>query len=433
MHLFAVLTLASVTLACAQSSSDEFKVYTEHPRLVLKAQRLRLVRRERERDSMRWRQFDLLISGNAQLPEPAFARALHYRVTGTESSAKTAIAAALRPEAKAREIALAYDWCQPVLDDASRTALQARLSEALTTRVNDVASARDAAFAATVLGDAPTLSRIVEGWWRGQMAPALVKGTRALSHADLYPLMELFHAIRDNLQIDMREDIPPVFRDMAAWRLLSYYPAPLPAAENEYRIPFYRGKGDPDLRLAALTRAGELALVAYENNAEEMQFLQGWLLQDRFMLRSAFGAPYEFLWANPYQPGLPYEKMPLLFRDDRTGLLLVRSNWEEDATWAGISAGWAEIFRQGRPQPLVIKQPLRIGDVMIAAGDRLRIAPDSPPTWFLTGLKPETLYNIEIDDEDMTEDRADRSGILRLEFTRSDNQTVMVQPHSRMK
>ena len=51
--------------------------------------------------------------------------------------------------------------------------------------------------------------------------------------------------------------------------------------------------------------------MAYESNAQETQFLQGWLLLDRFVLKSAFGAPYEFLWANPYQPGLPFDKLPL--------------------------------------------------------------------------------------------------------------------------
>ena len=57
--------------------------------------------------------------------------------------------------------------------------------------------------------------------------------------------------------------------------------------------------------------------MAYESNAQEMQFLQGWLLLDRFALKSAFGAPYEFLWANPYQPGLPFDKLPLTLHDSR--------------------------------------------------------------------------------------------------------------------
>ena len=43
-------------------------------------------------------------------------------------------------------------------------------------------------------------------------------------------------------------------------------------------------------------------MVAFDNNALGNQFLQGWLIQDRFLMMNAFGAPYEFLWANPYQP-----------------------------------------------------------------------------------------------------------------------------------
>jgi hypothetical protein len=125
--------------------------------------------------------------------------------------------------------------------------------------------------------------------------------------------------------------------------------------------------------------------------------------------------------------------MPVIFHDGRTGLLLARSSWEEDATWTGLSAGWAEIFREGRPQPLVIKQPLRVGDIMIAGGERHRVATGTPGTWFLVGLKPDAVYNIEVDDEDMTEGKADRSGILKLGFTRMSNQTVLVHPRSRVQ
>ena len=35
------------------------------------------------------------------------------------------------------------------------------------------------------------------------------------------------------------------------------------------------------------------------------------------MLRGALGAPYEFLWANPYQPGLSFEHVPLVFHDEQ--------------------------------------------------------------------------------------------------------------------
>ena len=57
-------------------AQEEYKVYAEPPRLLLKPQRLRLLRRERERESPRWQHLNTLISGKAQMPEPGFALAL---------------------------------------------------------------------------------------------------------------------------------------------------------------------------------------------------------------------------------------------------------------------------------------------------------------------------------------------------------------------
>ena len=91
------------------------------------------------------------------------------------------------------------------------------------------AQARDRVFAAIEVEDAASLEAVVEGWWRKTVAPALNDGSRVLENADMYPFMEMAHALRDNLQIDMRDDIRPVFRDLALRRLLNYYPASYPA------------------------------------------------------------------------------------------------------------------------------------------------------------------------------------------------------------
>ena len=56
------------------AQDDEFRVYTDHPRLILTAQRLRLLKRERERESQRWRQFELLVKGPIIEPRLTFAR-----------------------------------------------------------------------------------------------------------------------------------------------------------------------------------------------------------------------------------------------------------------------------------------------------------------------------------------------------------------------
>ena len=96
--LAAALCCFCVTLA-AQTSDDPVAVFTEHPRLFLRPQRLRLLKRERERDSMRWRQFDLLVRATAQMREPGFALALHYAVTGDAAIGRRAVEWALGPGA----------------------------------------------------------------------------------------------------------------------------------------------------------------------------------------------------------------------------------------------------------------------------------------------------------------------------------------------
>lgn len=423
-----ILALAFAVAATAQTGADDFQIYTEHPRLLLPARRLRLLKRERERQSMRWNQFETLMRGKAQMVEPAFSQALFHSITGDAEAAKSAIEAALRPATGTRQTAIVLDWCDGALNDTQRSQLTAKLQRSLKEPTTSMISARDQAFAAIASGDAATLQRLVGVWWKQVAAPALRSGDKVLSHADLYPFLELAHAVRDNMQIDLRDDILSVFRDLALERVLSYYPASWPAAENEYRIPYFAGKGDPDLRLAALNRAAEFALVAFESNAQEMQFLQGWLLHDRYALRGSFGAPYELLWANPYQPGLPYEKLPLSFHNSRTGALLVRSSWEEDAIWMYASGGTSQLFRDGQIRPAPLKGPLVIGDTMIVAGApaarELQVAADAPAHWYLLGLKPSTTFDVEVDDEEMTDAASDRSGILHLEFHRRAGQAV---------
>src|ERR1700684_3426255 len=107
------LVLASLlTIPLRSQADDEFRVYTEHPRLILTPQRLRLLKRERERESQRWRQFELLVKGRASLPAPGFAPALYYAVSADDAAGKRAVQWALGPADDLRQLALVYDWCQ---------------------------------------------------------------------------------------------------------------------------------------------------------------------------------------------------------------------------------------------------------------------------------------------------------------------------------
>src|ERR1035437_4469908 len=125
--LAAAFCCICVTLA-AQTSDDPVAVFTEHPRLFLRPQRIRLLKRERERASPRWQQFETLVVGGAPLPERGFAWALYSQVTGNPNFGRKAIEWALTPAADVRQQALVFDWCQDLLTEPQRRDLTARLA-----------------------------------------------------------------------------------------------------------------------------------------------------------------------------------------------------------------------------------------------------------------------------------------------------------------
>ena len=439
MRVRLLLGLLAAGVMLAQTADEDFKIYTEHPRLLLKAQRLRLLHRESERRSQRWQQLEALVMGKVQMPEPGFASALVYQVNGEEAIGRQAIAWALAPSATdLRQLALVYDWCQPLLKEPDARALRTKLQKGIerTSTASDVATVRSRVFAAVALEDDATLKDTVMGWWRKQLAPALKSGSRTLTRAEVYPMFEILHAVRDTVNIEMREDAAKYFQELPAYLLLSYYPAVYPAAENDYRVPVYSGKDEPDLKAAAFSRAAELSIVAFDPNALESQFLQGWLIHDKFMMRGVQGICYEFLWANPYQPGLSYFHMPLKFHDPKNGRLFVRSSWDDDATWLGYFDGKVQLFEDGRIQPLSLQtqqEPTVIGDNAILLGNnkiKLVLDPESPTSYFIIGLKPHQKYLIEADDEELTEDETDAGGILALNFKRKDKMSVRISLRS---
>jgi hypothetical protein len=429
----------------AQTEAQEYRVYTEHPRLLLRPQRLRLLKRERERQSMRWRQFDALISGGAAMPEPGFALALYYAVSGNASVGNKAVAWAVGPATDIRQIALVYDWCQDLLSPQQNQALTAKLQKALTVDAGQrsVTSQRERAFAAIAIAEQnqdaaeKALRDLHETWWKAWMAPKLNAGANLDPGEEVQSLFELLHAVRDNLTLDLRSDSPGYFKSLPSYQVICNYPAPYPTPENEFRIPLFSGNGEPDLRRAALSRAAGLSIVAYDNNALESQFLQGWLIQDRFMLKGVFGAPYEYLWANPYQPGLSYAHLPLVLHDERSGSLFIRSSWDEDALWFALSEGEAQLFRDGQivvlsqTAPLAAKpEPIALGSSSIVAyrpGFRCTAEGSS---LFIIGAKPRTKYDVEVDSEELTELETDAAGTLELRFHDGDTPGVRIKESS---
>ena len=414
----------------AQTQEESFRVYADHPRLLLTTHRLQLLRKERDRRSMRWQQFELLMAGHAPMPEPGFAGALYYKVSGNEAAGRAAVTWALGAATDLRQLSLVFDWCQDLLTPAQSRALAAKLARALEQPPRDrsVPAMRGRVLAAIALADHQQelsereLTRVVQGWWKGEIAPGLEAGRNVISHDDLYALYEMLHAIRDNLNIDLREYAVPYFKTLPLYDLVSYYPATYPAPENEYRIPCTKGAAEPDVNRAAMARAAELAMVPYDANAPETQLLQGWLMHDNYMLRSTLGAPYEFLWANPYHPGLAYYLAPLVFHDDLFGRLFVRSSWDDSAHWLGYFDGELQLFENGSVtvlNPALASEPMSLDTAVVYFGknaQKFQTILNEDEEVFILGLKPKRTYQIEVDDEEMSEAKTDVGGILELKL-----------------
>jgi hypothetical protein len=421
------LCFAALT-AFAQSQEEVVRVYTEHPRLFLRPARLKLLTRERDRRSVRWIQFETLMAGKARMPEPGFASALYYRITGDKPAGRSAIAFALSESSDLRQAALVFDWCQDLLSEAESRALASRLKRGVEQAGGDVTvpSMRSRLLAAIALSDhlQETSDRgieaVVRGWWSGTVVPALRSGRDVIGRDNAYALFEMLHAVRDNLNLDLRDSAPVYFKTLPAYHLISHYPASYQAPEGEYRIPAGKGFEEPDLYRAALSRAAELTMVAYDGNAPESNSLQGWLMHDAFILRSTFGSPYEFLWANPYQPGLSYYHVPLVFHDERFGRLFVRSNWEESATWLGYFDGELQVFQDGKLNVRDLRKTgtaIPLSSAVVITGKpagHFRVQVDQGEPLFLVALKPRQAYHVEIDGEEMAEYRTDSGGILQL-------------------
>lgn len=426
-----LLVFAAASLLAAQTPADDdpIVVSTEHPRLLLRPARLRLLRRERERKSPRWQQFQLLLAGHAAMPETGFAQALYFQVAGDAEAGREAIVWALGKTADLRQQALVYDWCQDLLNESQRRDLEARMKAGISaTASNDAVAAADArAMAAVALFDhVPQIPRqelehLVRGWWIRKMAPELAAGRSVVTREDAYPLYELLHVIRDNTNIDLRESAGPFFHRFPTEHLVSYYPAPMEAPENDFYIGAARRTGEPDLRAAALSRAAELAMVAYDPNGADTQLLQGWLMHDKYLLRGTFGIPYEFLWANPYQPGLSYDHAPEVWHNADFGRLFIRSDWDDGAEWFGYFDGAMQVFHNGQVTALDPAHPpatLLLHTAAVCFGRtvrRFRVTVDEGSTVFIVNLDPRHTYEVEVDDQELYEADTDAGGILELE------------------
>jgi hypothetical protein len=145
-------------------------------------------------------------------------------------------------------------------------------------------------------------------------------------------------------------------------------------------------------------------------------------MHDNFLLRGTLGAPYEFLWANPYHPGLSYYLAPLVFHDENFGRLFIRSSWDESARWLGYFDGELQLFENGNVTVLnaqLAAEPMSLDTAVVFFGKNARkfqTILNEDEEVFVLGLTPRRTYQIEVDDEEMTEGDTDAGGILELKL-----------------
>lgn len=417
-----------------QARPEGFKVYSDAPRLFLRPARLRLLRRERERQSLRWEQFEGLWVGGAPFQEPGWVSALRYQIAQDAAAGRKAISWALGAEGTdVRQLALVADWCAPLLSTSEQTRIFAKLQRALAAPTpKTIDEARNRVLAAVALSEAhPDLAEkalidFFDNFWLKDFIPSIRSAKNRVPNADALPMMELLHAFRDSVNYDLRDTYPAWFKQYPIIHLISHYPPPFPAAENEYRIPAETeiDKRGPDLNKAVMSRAAELAMVAYDTNSSETQLLQGFLMNDRYLMRGTVGIGHELLWANPYQPGLSYYHVPQAQHDPIGGQLFVRSTWEDDAAWIGFFDGQLQLFSDGsatRIDPKLAHEPMDIEEATIffaRDAKKFRVperkADEAIDDVFIVGLDPKRAYHVETDGEEMTEETADPGGIVYL-------------------
>ena len=462
-HRVAIFSCVLLSGCWPAFGQAEYRVYEEHPRLFLDPARLERLRKDVERQSIRWQSLRNLADEGEAFPEQPLVDALRFQVAGVDESGTNAVAWAkglvtdgIRNGFELRQAALVYDWCYDLFDDRARTALRDTIVAAvdpLLPRANlDPGLLRGAILASIALaGDWPDsesiLAGLLETHWRGEIEPIFESGGLSDDAATLIAILETSLAVRRNLEIDLLRPVTKALVSLVRARLLSYYPLDIETAEGLARRPSVFGTDDGTAAVQApLYRIADMLLVAYEANLPEFQFLQGWIRDDAYLLRSPMAAPYELLWVNPYLPGLTPQSAPMLAYDPVRGRLYGRLGWERTATWVGYTAGRLEILANGAlsasddfrglapmyfPEAVIVpvEPPAKL--VLSWQPDRQQ-APESASVFFV-GLQPSARYALKVGGRDAQLIDTDRGGVALLRTSRESSKRYRVDLRKKVR
>ena len=431
-------------LPAAALPQADYRIYEEHPRLLVNPQRIDRLRKDAERQSTRWRQLKTLIDDDAAFPEEPLVRALQFQVLGDEAAGRQAVqwalesarAGAFKDPEILRLAALVFDWCVELFSDEEKTAAAQALGEGAGPLLNapnpGIDSVRGAVLAAAAAaghwtgsdgdGSEALLADFMERHWKKWIAPALRRGELLDRGYEIIAVMEICHVIRRNLEVDLWSDTREAFETLPRHLMLGYYPQPIETTEGVFRDPAARSTQDFDpVRESTLRRIGEMLMVAYNVSWEEYRFLQGWLRHDAFILKTPLGAPYEFLWLNPYLPGFSYSSSPLFTHDELRGRLFVRGGWEDGDRWLGYLNGELQVFADGKRyvvRPQDHQAPLGLAGTIVVFGSvpmSIKFKAPEGERIFVVGLGDQQPVRAKIGKKGFEVYDPGRGGILRFE------------------
>lgn len=284
------------------------------PRLLLTARRLRRLKLDRERNTARWSNFGHRVKAVPDSSQRGFELALYGIVAGDAPSCEGAIQWGLKHKSEYRQTALIADWCQAQISESDRVALLADPPAFQPDR--PFTSARNVLFSQIARGEG-SRDGAKEQWSR--LLPLIERDPRVCL-PEAYALFEFLDAANTNFRVDLRQDDAQLFSNFPLLLLLSLHP-------KEVERPQWK------------QRMGGLMMVNLDPNLQASSFVQGWALEDPRMVLDGPGVAYEFLWANPYLPGLGYYNMSRWFYDPVSGLLLARQSWDANSCWVSIFHG----------------------------------------------------------------------------------------------
>ncbi len=330
--------------------------------------------------------FETRVKNVSDSPQRGMELALYSSVTDDNSVCQEATRWAVAHPAEYRQNALVADWCRKGFDSERAQLLNTAIQP---DPAKPFESARNQLFFQMVKEEA-TRDTVKQQWSR--LLPLIQRDPRVCL-PEINALFEFLDVVDKNFRLDLRQDDARLFTDLPYIFLLNMKPAQLEAPDPAARI-------------------GGLMMVNLDPNLQASSFVQGWAMEDPKMVHEGPFIAEEFLWANPYLPGLGYYNMDLWAYDAPSGLLLARKSWHAESCWVSIYHQNVDTFQCA---PHTLESTVAFGKLVLQplTQECLDVKTEAGNLNMVSGLKPGASVSWENKDEKMN-GNADASGLFLL-------------------